>query len=135
GGRPGGENDEEQDRPRPATTPAATSPFHALEHRKRHRASESTEAGGGSDPLREKHVLVAPLDLEAECAVERDRALVHRRGDAADEGASVCARHREEAVVQLAREPRAAAVGTNADEVDVRLVREALREEPVEEPH
>src|SRR5205085_11579002 len=39
----------------------------------------------------------------------------------------------KEALVQLAREPAATAVGTDADEVDVRLVRKALREETVEE--
>src|SRR5207245_2380793 len=41
----------------------------------------------------------------------------------------------KEALVQLARETAATAVGTDADEVDVRLVRKALREEAVEEAH
>ena len=76
-------------------------------------------------------VLVDPLDLESERTMERDRALVHRRRDRADDRPG---RDRvEEPLVQRACDAGAAPLGIDADEVDVRLVGVGLRAETAEE--
>src|SRR5258705_13473835 len=75
-------------------------------------------------------ILVDAVDLEPERLVEGNRALVHRRGDRAHDGAR---RDRlEEALVQGAAEPGAARSRVDADEMDVRLVGVGLRSKPAE---
>src|SRR5258708_21833909 len=65
-------------------------------------------------------IRVHALDLEPERAVERDRALVYRRGDRAHDRAGLdrC----KEALVERAAEARTAPLGIDAHEEDVRLV-------------
>ena len=76
-------------------------------------------------------VLVDPLDLESERTMERDRALVHRRRDRADDRPR---RDRlEEPLVERACDAGAAPLGIDADEMDVRLVGVGLRAEAAEE--
>ena len=76
-------------------------------------------------------VLVDPFDGEAECAVERNGALVDRRGDGADHRAR--GDRGEEALVEVAADPAAAMRRVDADEMDVRLVVVRLRAEAAEE--
>ena len=79
-------------------------------------------------------VLDDPVDLEAECPVEVDRALVRRRRDTAHRRASRIPGGVEEALVELAPETSAALLGRNADEVDVRIGRVGLGEEADQKP-
>jgi hypothetical protein len=66
--------------------------------------------------------------------VERDRALVHRRGDAAHDRPRARAGDVEEALVQEPPDSAAAMLGRHADEVDVGLVGLRLGQEPGQEP-
>jgi hypothetical protein len=77
-------------------------------------------------------VLVHPLDLEPDRPVKRHRALVHRRGHRAHDGAR--GHCREEALVEGTAESRTAALRIDADEVHVGLVRVGLRPKSTEEP-
>jgi nucleoside-diphosphate-sugar epimerase len=75
-------------------------------------------------------ILVDALDLESKCPMERNGALVHRRGDGADDRPR---RNRlEEPLVESARDAGAAPLGVDADEMDVRLVGVRLRPEAAE---
>ncbi len=75
-------------------------------------------------------VLVDALDLESERAMERNRALVHRRRDRADDRPR---RHRlEEPLVEIPRDAGATPLWIDTDEVDVRLVGVGLRPEAAE---
>ena len=76
-------------------------------------------------------VLVDAIDLESERAMERNRALVDGRRDCAHDRSR---RDRlEEPLVQRARDPGAAPIRVDADEMDVRLVGVGLREKAAEE--
>ena len=104
--------------------------------------SRSYEACGvsGEPPDQHRPVLAGavvvvddPVDREAQRLVESDRAAVGRRGDAAHRRAAVLPDGLEEALVQAPADARATMLGSDADEVDVRLVRVRLGDEADQE--